>query len=257
MNEGGIRTDSGKTPMCHETCMEFGRRTLLRQEIAGRKVIEVGARDVNGSVRQFVEACGPSQYVGVDIIPGKGVDCLCRVENLVRKFGRETFDVVIATELLEHVRNWRVAVDNLKGVCAEGGVILVTTRSRGFPYHGFPFDFWRYEKEDMREIFGDCVIEALENDPCKPGVFLKARKRADARTDTPRLRLYCVLRGRRTDRVTMGDFLRPSVAGRLCVLLYWQRLSPRLPAFFRSALRRCRQLLGPRVGRLFSKEEDV
>ncbi len=244
--------------MCNDSCLDFGRRALTAREIRGKRVLETGARDVNGSLRALVERLGPARYVGVDIAAGRGVDVICRVEDLERRFGRDSFDVVIATELLEHVRNWRAAVSCMKRVCAPGGVIVVTTRSRGFPYHGFPFDFWRYEVEEMRQIFGDCVIEILERDPSAPGVFLKARKAAGFVEETPNdLALYCVIKGRRLRSVSIGGCLSPRILGRMCVLAYWDHVSPRIPAGLRRMLRRARCLLAPSAGRLFSEQEDV
>ncbi|MEZ0346378.1 MAG: hypothetical protein ABWK01_07495, partial [Infirmifilum sp.] len=58
------------------------------------------------------------------------------------------------------------------------GIIYITTRSRGFPYHAYPHDYWRYEVYDMREIFGDFEIVKLARDWLEPGVYLKARKPA-------------------------------------------------------------------------------
>jgi len=46
---------------------------------------------------------------------------------------------VISTELLGHVQNWRLVVNNMKNVLKHGGY---ATRSHGFPYHAYPYDFW-------------------------------------------------------------------------------------------------------------------
>lgn len=165
--------------MCNPACIEFAKRALVAEEVTGRKVIEVGSLDVNGSTRETALALGPSQYIGVDIEVGPGVDVLCDATNLVAWFGEESFHVVITTELLEHVRDWRSVISNMKQILKPEGVIIITTRSIGFAYHGYPYDFWRYELEDMQNIFGDFSVELLESDPRSPGVFVKARKPAD------------------------------------------------------------------------------
>ena len=162
--------------MCSVTCLNFAIRNLAREDVAGRRVLEVGCRDVNGSVRPLIHSLGPAEYVGVDIEAGAGVDVICSMEGLEERFGAASFDVVVTTEVLEHVRHWRAAISNLKRVCRPGGTILLTTRSLGFAYHAFPHDYWRYEPSDMKILFGDCQILSLESDPTDPGVFIKVRK---------------------------------------------------------------------------------
>ena len=108
------------------------------------------------------------------------------------------FDVVISTELLEHVQNWRLVINNMKSVLKCGGYIYFTTRSYGFPYHAYPYDFWRYEIEDMKKIFSDFEIIKLIKDHEAPGVFLKAKKISNTLIDLSNVAIYSMILDRRT-----------------------------------------------------------
>lgn len=192
--------------MCSPACLEFGRSALLETEIRGKNVLEVGALDVNGSLRSFIESHRPASYTGVDIAPGPGVDLLCDVTALIDRFGRESADLVICTEGLEHFLPWRMAVSHLKGVLATGGVLLVTTRSEGFPLHGFPYDFWRFSVGDIQAIFSDLIIERCEADSDQPGVFFKARRPASFReVSLAAHELYSIVRLRRIRDLEASD----------------------------------------------------
>jgi SAM-dependent methyltransferase len=188
--------------MCSGTGIDFGQRALTREIVAGRRVLEVGALDVNGSLRPHVTSLGPASYLGVDIEAGPGVDEIADARDLVARFGRESFDVVITTEMVEHTREWLEVVTNLKGVLRPGGHLLVTTRSRGFRYHGYPFDFWRYEPEDLRAIFGDLEILTIERDPESPGVFMLAGRPEAYDPRTPHIALFSIIAGRRVASVS-------------------------------------------------------
>jgi predicted O-methyltransferase YrrM len=163
--------------VCNPAAIQFGHKHLVAGEVVGKEVLEVGALQVEGSLRPYVEGLGPKAYLGVDLWQGPGVDEICAAERLVERYGPESFDVVVATEVLEHIDDWRAAVRSIKSVLRPGGVALVTTRSPGFPYHGYPGDYWRFEPELIGDAFADFEVDALEPDPMMPGVFLKARKR--------------------------------------------------------------------------------
>ena len=192
--------------MCNPACIDFAERVVTVDDVRGKRVIEVGSMNVNGSLRATIEALGPAKYVGVDLGEGPGVDEVCPAENLVARFGEASFDLVVCTEMLEHVREWRVVIANLKQLVAPGGVVLLTTRSKGFPYHEYPFDYWRYEPADLRAIFADFAIEALERDTYMPGVFLRARRDDHARApDLDGYKLYAIVAARRCKRITGFD----------------------------------------------------
>lgn len=203
---GIVQVSNASNAVCNHACLQFVQAHLTATAVRGRRVLEVGARNVNGSARRLVESFQPSEYLGVDIAPGPGVDQICDIGGLVERFGAGRFDVVVCTEVLEHVRDWRGAVGNLKGVLATGGTLLATTRSIGFRYHGYPFDFWRYQPEDIAILFADMAIGGIESDPIAPGVFFTARKPhgfTEARLDG--YRLHSVVRGRRCASVSSAQ----------------------------------------------------
>jgi SAM-dependent methyltransferase len=189
---------------------EFVRERLNRTDVAGRSVLEVGSLDVNGSVRPEIESLKPAMYLGVDIVSGARVDEICDVRHLVDHYGNESFDVVVSTELLEHVRDWKGAINNMKRVLRPGGILVVTTRSLGFPLHGYPWDYWRYEPDDLAAIFSDFDDVEMERDPESPGVFIKARKPSDPRAETPLedVALHSVARNGRTTKLSRFDDLQ-------------------------------------------------
>lgn len=188
--------------MCNASSVIFGAVNLSEKEILAKRVLEIGSCDVNGSLRKLLERWKPAEYIGIDIEQGPGVDQVCSVDQAVERFGARRFDAVVSTEMIEHVADWRKAVSNIKNLCAPGGIILLTTRSAGFAYHAYPHDFWRFEVEDMRAIFSDCVIEKIEADAQEPGVFIKAVKPADfSEKDLSGYELYSIIERRRVKEI--------------------------------------------------------
>ena len=229
----------GYRHMCNPLCISFVESNLREEEVRGRRVLEVGSMDVNGSVRPAIERLHPRSYLGVDITEGPRVDCICRAEDLVARFGRASFDVVISSEMLEHVRDWRRVISNLKHVLAPGGSMLITTRSRGKLYHAYPHDFWRFEIGDMERIFGDLEIQALEKDPYSPGVFLKALKPENfSEVHLPDYKLFSILTEKR-----MWDVGLPTISWFMARYVIKDMLKRILPGWAVSMIRSARKSL--------------
>ena len=164
----------------HPSAYLFASRALTVRDVAGRRVVEAGAYDYNGSVRGVYEAMGPASYTGTDVQPGPGVDLVCPAEKLPAELGDEAADILLTTEMLEHAEDWRGAMTGMTRVLAPGGLLLLTTRSPGFPYHPHPGDFWRFTVDHMDGIAEALGLEVLRLEPDpdwdSPGVFLLARK---------------------------------------------------------------------------------
>lgn len=212
--------------MCNIEAVLWGAKHLARAEVQGKRVLEVGSYDVNGTIRPIISLLEPAEYIGVDIQAGPGVDVICPAEKLVERFGRESFDLVVSIAALEHIRDWRGAVTNLKNVCKTGGTLFLIVPSV-WPYHEYPGDYWRFFPDDIRRIFSDFEIAVLEEDERKPTlVYAKMIKPAGfIEADLADYPLYCVVTGGRelevTDRAMQGWHARRMIfMERLKTLLF-------------------------------------
>ncbi len=103
----------------------------LPEYFSGRKILEVGSLDINGTVRGFFSEC---EYIGIDIGPGKNVDVVC--EGQKYDAPDNTFDQVISCEVMEHNPYWVETFQNMVRVCKPGGLIMMTCATTGRPEHG-------------------------------------------------------------------------------------------------------------------------
>jgi SAM-dependent methyltransferase len=162
----------------HPSAYAWATSALSPGDVKGRHVAEAGAHDVNGSVRGHVEAMGPKSYTGTDLAEGPGVDRVLDAADYSRL--EQAPDVLISTEMLEHAEDWQAAMAGMIRAVAPGGLLVITTRSEGFPYHGYPGDHWRFSVGGMGEVMAAAKLDVLDlradPDPMSPGVFVKARK---------------------------------------------------------------------------------
>ena len=176
----------------HSSVVYFAQRVITEDMVKGKQVLEVGAKNINGSIKDWIENLKPASYIGTDMEDGKGVDVVVKAEELLDKYDANTFNLVICLETLEHIEEWRKAIDAIKDVLAPDGFILITARGIGTTYHPYPEDYWRYSIEDMAKIFADYDIWALEQDKDYAGVFMLAKKRGEPKVDLKPIELFKV-----------------------------------------------------------------
>ena len=93
-----------------------------------------------------------TEYVGVDVVPGPQVDLIGGVEAL--PVADASFDLVICTQVLEHVDDPALAVRELRRVTAPGGRVLASTHGVQV-YHPSPNDLWRWTHAGLGRLFAD------------------------------------------------------------------------------------------------------
>ena len=124
----------------HNTALEIGRLTIeIYADRVGARILEIGSLDVNGSLRQF--APEGSEYVGVDIVEGKGVDIVVDPRKPL-PFNPQSFDLAIASSVFEHDPAFWMTFLELGRLLRDGGYLYVNTPSNG-AVHRYPEDHWR------------------------------------------------------------------------------------------------------------------
>lgn len=115
------------------------------------RVLEIGSRNVNGSVRSlFTDA---KEYIGIDMEDGEGVDIVMNAHDIYKKFDAHSFDVVICCECLEHDITFWETVKMIHGVIKFGGAIIITTPGLGFPEHKYPIHPYNFGEDAYRHLF--------------------------------------------------------------------------------------------------------
>ena len=154
--------------------LDYVKRTA-QLEPPGRRVLDVGSFDVNGTIRPAFSTA--DEIVGLDLRPGPNVDVVADVEEFARPAGAGVslapFDLVVSAEMLEHTPHPWLAVEGMVQVLRPGGRLILTTRSAGFGRHDYPADYWRFSPEALRILFEDVglVDVEVEEDPDQPGAF--------------------------------------------------------------------------------------
>src|SRR5687768_13405797 len=93
------------------------------------RVLEVGSRYINGTVRPYFRRC---EYTGLDLAYGPLVDVVCHAKNYIGG----PFDTVISCEALEHDRDWQDTLQALRDRTRVGGLLVITCAGPGRPEHG-------------------------------------------------------------------------------------------------------------------------
>jgi SAM-dependent methyltransferase len=130
----------------------------------GNTVLDVGCG--NQPFRALVEAQGLS-YVGMDVSQSAvlPVDFIAHIDRPLPKALEEAgpFDVIICTEVMEHVADWAEAFRNFSILLSDDGVLLLTC-PHFYPLHEEPFDYWRptrYAIEHYANTHGLQIRESL------------------------------------------------------------------------------------------------
>ena len=107
-------------------------------------VLDVGAKD-----SPYKDYIPHTKYLRLDISKKTKPDIVGDIQNFKT---RKRFDIVIMTEVLEHLSNPKKAIDNIYKILHPGGVCILST-CFFYPYHPDPKDYYRFTKDSLYYLF--------------------------------------------------------------------------------------------------------
>lgn len=121
-------------------------------------LLDIAPQDHEGA-RPFFQR--QVQVKTLDIDPNSGCDYIGDICTRNNAIDDSSFDFVVCTEVLEHVRRPFEAVKEIERILRPGGMVFVSTPFN-FRIHGPLPDCWRFTEHGLRELFCDFDVELLE-----------------------------------------------------------------------------------------------
>lgn len=106
-------------------------KKILPDYFINKRVLDVGAGDINGNNRFLFEYC---EYVGNDVIEAKNVTIVSKTKDL--PYPANTFDTIISTECFEHDPEYRQSLLKIYEMLKPNGLFCFTCASTGRKEHG-------------------------------------------------------------------------------------------------------------------------
>ncbi len=123
----------------HPSAMEnFKRNWAAAGLLAPRsnlRILDMGGQDINGTVHNWIVTDGDTLDV-LDIEQGPGVTIVGDARRTDWWWYGRPYDVVISTEMLEHLENWVLSIDVAYTVLRPGGWFIGTCAGTGRQRHG-------------------------------------------------------------------------------------------------------------------------
>jgi hypothetical protein len=106
-------------------------KKILSNFFINKRVLDVGAGDINGNNRFLFENC---EYVGNDVIRANNVTIVSKTKDL--PFTDNTFDTIISTECFEHDPEYKESFNKIYNILKPDGLFCFTCASTGRAEHG-------------------------------------------------------------------------------------------------------------------------
>ena len=147
---------------------------FIAAHASGLRTLDIGAQ--NGPYATHFP-----RRISLDIKRGIGVQIIGDAQALGIRDA--SFDVVLCTEVLEHLPEPQRAIDEIFRVLVPGGRLLLTTRFL-FPIHDAPHDYFRFTKYGLRHLLRRFEIVELQEETDAVGTLAVLLQRLGMQAET-------------------------------------------------------------------------
>ena len=125
----------------HDTAYICGKLFADLYGGLNKVVLDIGGKNVNGSLRIFFENLG-MKYICLDIEEDSSVDIVVKPGDKL-PFDNGSIDLIVSTSCFEHDPCFWITFKEMTRIIKLGGFIYISAPTNG-PYHCHPGDNWRF-----------------------------------------------------------------------------------------------------------------
>jgi SAM-dependent methyltransferase len=119
---------------------------------AGADVLSIGAGgEVDDLLQDFAKRIG-FRVISFDIDESRGPDMIGDICSY--NFGARQFDVVVISEVLEHLHSPHLGLKNIHGILKQDGILILSTPFI-LPIHDRPHDYFRFTRFGLEFLLKD------------------------------------------------------------------------------------------------------
>ena len=125
----------------HDTSLISGKSFSESYRVQNGLVVDIGGRNVNGSLRPFFEEKG-MKFICIDMEPDASVDIVVPPGDKL-PFEDGSVDLIVSTSCFEHDPCFWLTFKEMTRIIKSSGYIYVNAPTSG-AYHTYPGDNWRF-----------------------------------------------------------------------------------------------------------------
>jgi len=122
-------------------------------------IMNMGGREFDNKIDSFREDIPDATWTYVDIEAGHNVDVIADVHDIPDSmYGK--FDGVVSAYMLEHIRDPKIAVNEMAKCLKPGGVLYIETNCC-FPLHWYPSDYYRFSDQALVALIAAAGLDLV------------------------------------------------------------------------------------------------